>query len=263
MRRRIIVGVVASALCLSGRAVHRVAPEELAQGELPVDERARTALQEMSKTLASASELAFHAEITFDDVLPSGQKLQYSAMMDAALLRPDRLFVEWVSDLGGRRVWYDGEALTVYDGPENVYGAFAVSGPVDEALRHALTDRGVSVPLADLVARDPYASLTADVVHGTYVGLHDVQGTACHHLAFVQQLIEWQIWIDSGPEPLPRKLVINYKTIPNAPQFVAVLSDWDLAPRWGRARFRADIPEDASPVEFVELTKTAKGGGGR
>ena len=78
---------------------------------------------------------------------------------------------------------------------------------------------------------NPYEVLRRDVEFGFYVGLSDVAGTRCHHLAFVEQVIDWQIWIEDGTQLVPRKLVITYKTLPGAPQFEAVFSEWDLATR--------------------------------
>ena len=44
-----------------------------------VNAEADRALKEMGAYIASAEQFTFHADITFDHVLPSGQKLQYSA----------------------------------------------------------------------------------------------------------------------------------------------------------------------------------------
>ena len=43
--------------------------------------------------------------------------------------------------------------------------------------------------------------------------------------------IDWQIWIDDGMQTIPCKLVITYKTQPSQPQFTALFTDWDFAPR--------------------------------
>ena len=56
----------------------------------------------------------------FDHVLPSGQKLQYSASEDVALQRPGGLYVEWNGDLGDRQFWYDGKSVTLYDPADSV-----------------------------------------------------------------------------------------------------------------------------------------------
>ena len=60
-----------------------------------VAEQADRLLRQMGDYIGSADQFTFHADITFDHVLPSGQKLQYSASEDVALQRPGGLYVEW------------------------------------------------------------------------------------------------------------------------------------------------------------------------
>ena len=60
---------------------------------------------------ARRNSFTFHADIAFDHVLPSGQRLQYSASEDVALQRPGGS-VEWSGDLDNRQFWYDGTAVT-------------------------------------------------------------------------------------------------------------------------------------------------------
>ena len=68
-----------------------------------VAERADRLLKEMGAYIGSAQQFTFHADIIFDHVLPSGQKLQFSASEDVALQRPGGLYVEWSGDLGDRQ----------------------------------------------------------------------------------------------------------------------------------------------------------------
>src|SRR4051794_34261248 len=56
-------------------------------GPAAVAGRADELLREVGAYLGSADQFTFHAQITFDHVLPSGQKLQYSASEDVALRR--------------------------------------------------------------------------------------------------------------------------------------------------------------------------------
>src|ERR1700761_6870365 len=53
-----------------------------------VAEQADRLLRQMGAYVGSAEQFTFHADITFDHVLPSGQKLQFSAAEDVALERP-------------------------------------------------------------------------------------------------------------------------------------------------------------------------------
>ena len=51
-----------------------------------------------------------------------------------------------------------------------------------------------------------------------------MNGRSCRTLAFVEKDIDWQIWIENGPQLTPCKLVITYKTQPAQPQFTAVFT---------------------------------------
>jgi hypothetical protein len=51
-------------------------------------------LKEMGTYIGSAEDFTFHADMTFDHVLPSGQKLQFAAAQEVALQRPGRLNVD-------------------------------------------------------------------------------------------------------------------------------------------------------------------------
>ena len=72
-----------------------------------------------------------------------------------------------------------------------------------------VTQLNFSPPLVDSLDHDPYRSIRGNVQYGFYLGLNDVNGRSCHTLAFVEEDIDWQIWIDTGPQLTPCKLVIK------------------------------------------------------
>ena len=196
----------------------------------------------MGVYIGSAEQFTFHADITFDHVLPSGQKLQFSAGEDAVLQRPDRLYVEWSGDLGDRQLWYDGATVTLYDPSTPFYAAEAAPPQIDGMLEKAVSELNFSPPLADFLYHEPYHSVREDVQYGFYLGESDVNGRRCHTLAFVEKDIDWEIWIDTGPQLTPCKLVITYKTQPAQPQFSAVFTDCNFAPRIAAPVFTPDLP---------------------
>ncbi len=215
-----------------------------------VSEPADRLLRQMSAYIASAQQFTFHADITFDHVLPSGQKLQYSASEDVALQRPDRLYVEWSGDLGDRQFWYDGKSLTLYDPATPFYATDAAPPDMDAMLQKVVTQLGFAPPLADLLYRDPYGAVRGNVQFGFDLGDTDVNGRTCHALAFVEKAVDWQIWIDDGTQPAPCKLVITYKTEPSQPQFAAVFTDWDFAPRIAAQVFTPVVPAGLERIPF-------------
>src|SRR5215813_3047247 len=179
-------------------------------------------IKEMSAYIGSANEFTFHADVTFDHVLPSGQKLQFSSAEDVVLQRPGRLYVEWTGDLGARVFWYDGKAVTLYDPAMPFYASEAAPPELDTMLAQLLPKLNFVPPLADLLYRDPYKTVRGNIEYGFDLGQADVNGRSCRALAFVAKDIDWQIWIENGPQPTPCKLMITYKNQPSQPQFTAV-----------------------------------------
>src|ERR1700730_5649497 len=82
-----------------------------------IEPRVEEVLNGVCAQLSSAKTFSYHAEITFDSILPSLVKLQYSAAMDAMVERPNRLAITYQSDLGAKRIWYNGNTLTIFDPP--------------------------------------------------------------------------------------------------------------------------------------------------
>jgi hypothetical protein len=96
-----------------------------------IDPRAEQLLNRSCDDLASSQAFTFHAEITFDKVLPSNVKLQFAAAADYAVQRPDQLAVDFHSDLGGKEIWYNGTSVTIFDPPHMVYASTEVPGSID------------------------------------------------------------------------------------------------------------------------------------
>lgn len=215
-----------------------------------VAEQADTLLKQMATYVGSAEEFTFHADITFDHVLPSGQKLQFSATEDVALQRRGRLYIEWSGDLGDRQFWYDGKSVTLYDPSSPFYANESAPSQLDAMLDRLLPELNFSPPLADLLYSDPYQRVYDNIQYGFDLGENDVGGRSCRTLAFVGKDVDWQIWIDPGPQLIPCKLVITYKHQPSQPQFTAVFTNWDFAPRIAAPVFTPDLPAGVEKIPF-------------
>ena len=122
---------------------------------------------------------------------------------------------------------------------------------VDQALDWVFEQTSTVIPLGDFLYADIYARLMTDVQRGVYLGIHEAAGLPCHHLSFEQATIDWQIWIEAGKEPLPRKLVITYKTEDEVPQYAVTIRKWNLEANLPDALFAFSPPEGATRVETV------------
>ena len=190
----------------------------------------------------------FQCDITFDHVLPTGQKLQFSAVENIALQRPNGLYIEWSGDLGDRRFWYNGKTVSIYDPSTVFYGADAAPPALDDMLDKVIKQLNFTPPLTDFLYSDPYKSVRGTIQYGFVTGDTQINGRSCRGLAFVEKHIDWQIWIDTGPQPVPCKLLITYKNNSALPQFSAIFSDWDFAPRIAASVFTPEFPPELQKI---------------
>jgi hypothetical protein len=221
-----------------------------------LEPKAVEVLQQMCDYLKNLQQFSVQAEITEDVLLTSGQRIQYARTVEASVRRPDRLRAESVGDMANRLLIYDGKTVTLLDRDKNFYTTIPAPADIDAALEHGVQAFNLRAPLADLIYTKAYENLTAGVVSGFYVGLSKVQGVPCHHLAFKQQDIDWQIWIEDGQTPLPRKFLITDKKAQGL-QFTAVFTKWNTSPQFEDGLFTFVAPEKAEKIDILPAAAPA------
>ena len=243
------------AMLLAGAASAQEAPPppvepELAPGSRLVDPRVDELVKQMSDLLASTKSFALEAEEIYDEVPQHLPRTQLTNLRHVALRRPDRMVGDASGDAINRSFWYDGKTLSFVDKEENTYATVPVPPTIDGTLDAIFERTGMVIPLADFVYEDVYARLMESVQRGVYLGIHHVGDVACHHLSFEQETIDWQLWIDAGELPLPRKLVIAYKTEDEVPQYAVTIGKWNLNADVPQELFRFEPPEGTERMEF-------------
>ena len=221
-----------------------------AQPQTNIAPRAERVLSAACQYLAAAPYFSLNAEVWREHVTDSGQKLQFSRTVTMAVKRPNRLHLEISSPHSQRGFWYEGKSLTILDRQRNLFSTTAMPDSLDAALDQAQEQLGIDLPLVDLAISDPYKNATAKVLKGTYYGLSPVLGVNCHHLAFTQENVDWQVWIQDGPQPFIRKFVITHKQEAGAPAFTALITQWDLTERISDSDFVFEPPLGAVKIEM-------------
>lgn len=219
-----------------------------------IDPKASALLHNMSDLLGSNDEYTFRANIMYDNVLDSHRKIQYDADETTFIKKPDKFYIGYMSDQGGYKLWYNGGQATLLEIPTNDFSLTTLPGSIDQALTKLDEKYKFTPALSEFLFINTYKVMTANVITGAYIGKSDVFGTKCHHLLFVAKDINWQIWIQDGKRPVPRKLVITYKKLPESPQFIAVFKDWITGKPITHFAFKPDIPNINNRVEFNQIT---------
>lgn len=233
-------------------AVGALAAGEGLDGGRPmgVQPEARAVLDGMAKYLQGLQRFAVEAHESRDEVLSFGYKLQNQQHAAMLVQRPDRLRVDVDGELKVRSYVYDGKVLTVFAPRAEVYAQFdapdTIAGTVDELLK-----RGVEMPLMDVLVQGFRGTLAEGARAGILVGETKLDGVVVQHLAFRQATIDWQLWVEKGERPLPRKLLITTRYEYGEPQYEASL-DWDLEPTIGEDAFRFVAPTGTHRIEFGE-----------
>jgi hypothetical protein len=220
-----------------------------------IDPEADQLLRVACANLSAAKAFTFKAEV-WSDAVVGGHKVATTKTVEAQVRRPDRVQMEVRSPKRSRGFWYDGKSLTLLDRAHNLYGSVAVPDTIDKVLDAANDKYGIIFPLEDLLVNDPYASASAAIKGGAYFGKVTILGTPCQHIAFSTDKVDWQLWIQDGPNPLPRKLVITYKQEDTAPQFTAIFSDWKLKSSLPDKTFVFTPPKGSSKIEILPATDT-------
>jgi len=120
------------------------------QSTPPASEQSALAiLKNMSEYLAKAERFSVSIRDGYDAVQQSGQKVEFGEVRKVTVSRPDRLRIEVERSDGEKGlVIFNGKDLTVYTADKNVYATLSRQGTLDQAIKYALDDLKIRVPLA-------------------------------------------------------------------------------------------------------------------
>jgi hypothetical protein len=201
--------------------------------------------------LASQQRFSADTRNTLEIVLKSGQKIEFNSTARQSVQRPNRLRAERTGDLVEQVFVYDGQSLTLYNPHDKVYAQVPAPGTLEEMLDFARTRLDIIAPAGDLVYTNAYDILMDGVTEGIVVGKAVIEGVRCDHLAFRAQEVDWQIWIQEGDQPLPRKLVITTLDLPGSPQFGITVTQWNLNPAFDAQTFTFTPQAGVKQVDFL------------
>jgi hypothetical protein len=234
----------------AGQAPPSAAPSATA-ARPAIEPEAMTALRKMGEYLRSLPAFAVRAQTSIDEVLESGQKIQLDGDVELRVRKPDRLRADVVSERKHRTLYYDGRTVTLYAPRVKYYAAVSAPPTIREALGGVARKYGIEVPLADLFFWGTDLAPTDDITRAMHIGPSRVDGTDCDQYAFRQADVDWQVWIQKGPNPVPRKLVITTTQDPAQPQSMSQFR-WDLAPAFDDTVFSFVAPADAQRIVIYE-----------
>jgi hypothetical protein len=216
------------------------------------DDDAGQIVKAMSDYLASQTNISAVFDTDIEVITPELQKVQFASSGTVQLSRPDKLHATRTGGYSDVELFFDGKAFTVYGKNINSFLQVDAPGSIDKLI-DLLREKGVAVPGADLLFSNAYETLMADVIDAKHIGRGVVGGIECEHLAFRNEDTDWQLWVEVGANPIPRKFVITSKSVAAAPQYTLVIKDWKTDVQADAATFTFKPPAGATDVGFDAL----------
>lgn len=250
---RIHSACMALALVIVPVAAQEAAPPDQstppAATEQTVSDEARAVLDRMTRYLRGLQTFSVETQASRDEVVALGYKLQNNERSVIVVQRPDKLRADISGDVRNRTIVYDGAQLTMYSPDDAAFVRTDAPGTL-AGLIGLLLDIGVEMPLIDVLYQGTAGTLTENVRGGILVGESTIEGVPSDHLAFRQANVDWQLWVEKGVRPLPRKILITTRYEVGEPQYQAVLH-WNLKPRIHGSTFAFDPPEGVTEIPLA------------
>ena len=218
-----------------------------------VDPDALALLRKSTDYLAATKMFSVITDTTIEAVLADGQKLQFGHRVAVTVQRPNKMRAERVGELIAQTFYYDGQSLSLNLPEYKYYAQAAVPATLDGMLDTARDKLNVIAPGADFVYSNAYERLTEGLTAAYVVGNAVVDGASCDHIAFRNAEVDWQVWIQQGAKPVPRKFVVTSKKMPGSPQFTSVMSSWQTAPKLSASTFTFVPPKGTHKIDFMPV----------
>jgi hypothetical protein len=225
MRKRLLPSLLLLALAVTV-ALPLQAEAKKAATKDPFDPKALAVFEKTCKFMAGLKGYSLRAETLVDLVYRNGPKVQIARNMDITVQRPNAFKVVTKGDDVSATSVFDGKTFILAFDDKKVYGQISAAMDIDAVVAMLDEKYALDSPLSDFIVSDACSGLHAQ--SASYLGLGYVGDTLCHHLIFQSVEIDWQIWIEDGPKPLPRKVLITEKKLSKAPQFLAFLNHWQI-----------------------------------
>jgi hypothetical protein len=210
-------------------------------------------LKAMSDYIASQKSISLTFDSDAEVITAEVEKIQFTSSGKVLLSRPDKLRVSRTGGYIDAEIIFDGKIVTALGKNINSFSQLESPGSIDELIARLRGMQVVSAPGADFLGTRVYDDLMAGVISAKHIGRGVIDGVECEHLAFRDLEIDWQLWVEVGARPIPRKYVITSKGVGAAPQYTLRIKDWKTDVPISAEAFAFTPPPGASKVALGDL----------
>ena len=217
-----------------------------------VDPGAVKLLRGMTDYLGGLKQFSVLALNMREDVLESGQRVDFEVTAKVIVSRPNKLQGERQGHLTDQIFYYDGKTLTLYNPSDKVYASMPAPPTIEETLDFAHESLGLGYPISDLVRPNVFPLLMRDVTLALNIGKEVISGVKCDHLLFSRPGVDFQVWIPDSGAPLPRKYIVTDRGTAELLSITTLMNDWNEAPAAGDSQFTFVPPSGTKAITFMK-----------
>jgi len=216
------------------------------------DDSAKKLLKTMSDYVANQKSFSITYDSDIEVITSDLQKIQFTSSGQLQISRPDKVHASRTGGYADVEFFFDGKIFTLFGKHLNAFAQSQSAGSIDQLVDRLRGEYFVEAPGADLLLTNAYGKLMEDVIDAKHIGLGVIDGVECEHLAFRNLDVDWQVWVEVGARPIPRKYVITSKAVTGGPQYTLRIRDWRTDAAAADA-FAFKAPAGAKKVDFKAL----------
>jgi hypothetical protein len=242
-------------LCLAGMLVFPAFGATVKSAGQDLDPEALAILKSWTDTLSKAQNFSFRARVSRDLLGTNGQIVTVFQDQQIIVSRPGKLYAD-VRGVANEHVrfFYDGKQAVLFEVDKKLYSSVPATGDLDQLIA-ALHKRGIPVETADLLISDPYKSLIDGLNTAYVVGALNFYDKVFYQVAFTENDVDWQLWVEPGEKQLPRRIEAIFKKREGMPRISLELTEWNLSPEVKQDQFTFSKPEGARQIDFLPAAK--------
>jgi hypothetical protein len=210
-------------------------------------------LKRMSDYLASQKSISLSYDSDIEVITSDIQKIQFASSGQVLLSRPDKLRATRTGGYTDVEFVFDGKTASVLGKNVNAFAQLDAPGSTEQLVDKLRNEYSIALPGADLLGSNAFDTLSADVTRANHIGRGVVDGFECEHLAFRNDDTDWQLWVQVGDAPIPRKFVITSKTETAAPQYTLIIREWKSDIKSSADAFVFQAPAGATKLDAGAL----------
>jgi hypothetical protein len=215
----------------------------------------REILQQAVDYLKSSPNLEVVAEIEYEVLLGPALVAQRSGKLTVQIGRPDRLFVAYRDHSESKKLWFDGKNATCLDVLTSHFAKEPGKEMIEATVFELHQKYGLALPLTNLLFSRTFPEIFANAHAIHYLGTASMSGVPVHHIVAHGDIVDIQVWVESGDKPVIRKMVTINHSLPHAPRYSAKFTKFEHPEKFSGNPFSPVLPE----VSHSKLYPLAEG----